>query len=251
MEKNKERIVRIYELSEAVHNEDLGYDNERLEYINLNQPKFILNEYLQVQGNKVPTGRTFQINDLVEAIHQKKTDGDMKGRISVIEGTGDAIYQFSLGNNNLKADRFSNLETNEVAVVIPKSISEKYTNEQIGSLEESLLSVAKITNIITKSNEEIRKYKLEKRNKYIKTACAVVIAGTVAVAGVKAGLPTKFYNYLQEQHAIKVQEEMDRLKQLGPTHSELQQLDDYHELDPWSSYMDQKREEHEKSKKLP
>lgn len=257
MEKNKERIVRIYELSEAVHNKDLGYnsDSENLEYIDLSQPQFVLKEYLQAKENKekqnkVPTGRTFQINDLIEAIHQKKASGNLKGEVSTNEETGDFVYRFSLENNNLKADHFSNLETNKVEVVIPKCIYEKYMSDaQISLLEENLLSVTKTANTITHSDEKIRNYKLEKRNRYIKTACAVVLVGAVAVASVKAQIPARVYNYLQEQHALKVQEETDRLKQLEPTRSELQQMNQ--ELDPWGSYMDQQREEHEKSRKLP
>lgn len=240
------KIIRVYELGEALHNKDMGYNSSDLEYIDLSQPQFVLKEYLQVNENKAPTGRTFQINKFIEIIKQAKPSGTMIEKLSDHE---DSVgYHFSLPKNgNLKSDNFSNLETKEIEVIIPLAIAEKILfNEQVKLLEESLSSIAKVANIITRSEEKIKNYKLEKRNKYIKAACVVAITGAVAFAGIP-----KFYHYLQKQQEIQRQEEIEQLKQQGLTISELQQINAYHTLEQWDLYLEEQRKEHEKSRKLP
>lgn len=246
--KKEKKVVRVYELSEAIHNEDLGYNNSDLEYIDLNEVQFVLKEYLELDGNKVPTGRTFQINDLVKIINKEKLKRQMTATVSHNGQTGTFTYQFSLGENgNLKSDKFSNIETKEITIVLPGNIvNNNMFNEQITQLEEAL-----VDDVARKANK-FTKLKLQREYKFKKVVGKVAItAATVAViGGVIAASPT-LISAVQRQQAMQRQKEIEMLKQLGPTTSELQQQDDYEQLDTWDIYLKQQVEEQQSQRKLP
>lgn len=247
----KDKVIRVYELSEAVHNEDLGYNNGDLEYIDLNQAPLVLQEYLQVNENKVPTGRTLPINDLINIINKEIAKGKMTGTVS-IDKTDSSIYKFSLeGNGNVKEDKFSNIETNEITVKIPGDIAKRYMfHQQIDLLEKTLLSAAKLANQM--NYYERSAYKLQRQYKFKKAAGIVgITAATIAVIGGLVAASPKLISALQEKQAMQRQKEVEMLKQQGPSISELQQQDDYDQLDTWDTYLKQQVEEQQEQRKLP
>lgn len=250
----KDKVIRVYELSEvtAEMNQYIVCDNNGFSHIekiekNSDQKQFVLKEYLEVDENRVSTGRIFQTIGLVKMINRAIAETKIKGTVYFHGQTGSLIGQFSLGEKgNLKVDKFSNVETKEIKVVMSKDITNNnLLNPQIEYLEKALVHAARRAN-------RLDDCKLERNNRFEKAVgIASITVATIAVIGGLVAASPAFISALQEKQAMQRQKEIEMLKQQGPSISELQQQDDYDQLDTWDTYLKQKVEEQKEQRKLP
>lgn len=234
-----EKIVRVYEVVEAMQNEDEIIDKLNTE---CDSPYFVLKEYIQRGKDKVATGRTFPIDAIVSFLEKERLKNQMCAGLKIDLKTNSFVYQYVTKKGNLKPDCASNLKTDEMDVIIPGNINEKYLMHQtIWELREALDGTREGITRIRMRHQRLKAQKIQKYKKAVGVVAAIAGATYLIVEGVPAA-----YHYIENQQRIQRQLEIDFLKQLGPTHTELQQMDDYSELNQWDVYFEQQREEDKK-----
>lgn len=237
--KTASQVVRIYEVSEDIQKEEVEKENLNTEW---NSHCFILKEYIRYGKYKVSTGRTFPIDDIVSFLEKERLKNQLSAGLKIDLKTNSSIYQFVTEKGNLKPDCASNVKAEEMDIVIPGHINERYLmHHTICELREALDETLEG---ITRIRMRHQRLKIQKTKKYIK-AVGVVAAVAGAAYLLVEGVPAA-YHYIEQQQCIQREKEIEYLKQLGPTHSELQQMDDYSELDEWDAYFEQQREEHKR-----
>lgn len=195
-----------------------------------------LREYLQPKnGGKITTGRDFPVEMLFELLQNRKKGQILTGSLSENQQSLDDIYQFYFsGDCNLKPSSLSNLETSNLAVVMPGAVKEQ--NKENEQLYGILSGLTKITEQINQE-ARLRNFKLQKRNDIIKKTTRVTLKA-LAITGTAVGLAYGIHaasDYIGEQQQNQRQQQYQNLQQYyleHPTVSELQEQRIQSEQDP-------------------
>ncbi len=241
------KIAYVYEIIEGFNP---TYNIKIIDFDN-DYDGLILKEYLQVDENKVETGRTFSINILLNKLEEQDKK-QVQGSLSHNEKDGSFHYHFQhLKIANLHPEN-ETVATEDLSLIISKQISEKYiADARMQKLEETLDRIIHTANISTLDAQESkirknRRYKMQRINSFRK---ATGVLAAIAGAAVITSLVSKGANFVKEQQDLQWQKEQEMMHE--STISELQMIDDYSELDQWDSYLQKQREENERMKKLP
>lgn len=211
-----------------------------------------LREYLQPKdGGKISTGRDFPVEMLFEFLQNRQKGQIVTGSLSENQQTLDDVYQFYFRKDcNLKPSNLSNLQTSNLAVVMPGAVKEQ--NKENQQLYGILSGLTKITEQINQESR-LRNFQLQKRNDIIKKTTRVTLKA-LAITGAAVGLAYGIHaasDYIGEQQQIQREKEYQEIQQYGgQTISELQDQRIKMEQDPeLQQFLNNILEEHKEAEK--